>query len=102
MNIAQKEDNLWVMWVNHLYIKEEDWWDYEVPQDNSWYWKKICHIKYKMARGYVNNHKISQGGKYTIRNGYKWLSGSQVLRQHQTWVWNSLNIPKHMLANHAW
>nr|XP_016505784.1 PREDICTED: uncharacterized protein LOC107823607 [Nicotiana tabacum] len=50
-NIAQKEDNLWVKWVNHLFIKEESWWDYEAPQDINWYWKKICHIRDKMAIG---------------------------------------------------
>lgn len=25
-NIAQKADNLWVRWVNHVYIKGTEWW----------------------------------------------------------------------------
>ncbi|XP_060968611.1 uncharacterized protein LOC133036135 [Cannabis sativa] len=39
--IANKEDNLWIKWIHCVYIKGEDWWDYQAPQQASWYWKKL-------------------------------------------------------------
>ncbi|KAK4733465.1 hypothetical protein R3W88_007726 [Solanum pinnatisectum] len=27
-NIAKKADNLWVKWVNRIYLKGNDWWQY--------------------------------------------------------------------------
>ncbi|XP_059281208.1 uncharacterized protein LOC132034887 [Lycium ferocissimum] len=33
-NIANKVDNLWVKWVNHVYLKGEDWWQYSPPQNS--------------------------------------------------------------------
>lgn len=36
-NIANKADNLWVKWVNHIYIKGAEWWQYRPPTDCSWY-----------------------------------------------------------------
>lgn len=30
-NITNKADNLGVKWVNHMYIKGENWWEYKAP-----------------------------------------------------------------------
>ncbi|KAL2922946.1 LINE-1 reverse transcriptase-like protein [Bienertia sinuspersici] len=43
--IATKQDNLWIRWVHAVYIKGQNWWDYEPQTDSSWYWKKVCEIK---------------------------------------------------------
>lgn len=34
--IAQKKDNMWIKWVNYIYIKDADWSNYEAPQHASW------------------------------------------------------------------
>lgn len=52
-DITQKTDSMRVKWINHIYVKNVDWWHYNVPQDSSWYWKKICHIRDKLAGGYT-------------------------------------------------
>ncbi|XP_062096263.1 uncharacterized protein LOC133802047 [Humulus lupulus] len=31
--ISSKKDNLWVKWVNSVYIKQREWWDYEPSLD---------------------------------------------------------------------
>uniref|UniRef100_A0A803PQV7 Reverse transcriptase n=1 Tax=Cannabis sativa TaxID=3483 RepID=A0A803PQV7_CANSA len=43
--LANKEDNLWVKWVHAVYIKEENWWEYQSPSQGSWYWKQIVAAK---------------------------------------------------------
>ncbi|XP_019225393.1 PREDICTED: uncharacterized protein LOC109206976 [Nicotiana attenuata] len=62
-NIAQKADNLWVKWVNHVYIKEASWDHYVPPNDCSWYWKRICNIKEKFKDGYRGNDWQHIGGR---------------------------------------
>ena len=32
-NIAKKSDNLQVKWVNHIYLKGREWWQYQPPTD---------------------------------------------------------------------
>lgn len=46
--ISSKQENIWVKWVNAVYIKNQEWWT-SVPSSNcSWYWKKICAVKEKL------------------------------------------------------
>ena len=35
--IAKKKDHLWVQWIHGWYLKEEDWWEYTLKSDTSWY-----------------------------------------------------------------
>ncbi|XP_075080386.1 uncharacterized protein LOC142165898 [Nicotiana tabacum] len=51
-NIAQKADNLWVKWADHIYIKGSRWKQYQPPKDCSWNWKIICSVKEKFKDGY--------------------------------------------------
>ncbi|XP_019238392.1 PREDICTED: uncharacterized protein LOC109218478 [Nicotiana attenuata] len=74
-NIAKKVDNLWVQWVDHIYLKKKDWWLYKPPQDCNWYWRKICSIRDQFATGYVQQDWLAINGKYTINNGYNWKQG---------------------------
>ncbi|XP_059278022.1 uncharacterized protein LOC132032416 [Lycium ferocissimum] len=71
-NIAQKTGNLWVKWVNHIYIKSADWWQYKPLVDCSWYWKRICSIKERFKDGYMGNGWLAHNGRYSIQSGYKW------------------------------
>ncbi|XP_062100541.1 uncharacterized protein LOC133806459 [Humulus lupulus] len=59
--ISNKKDNLWVKWVNPVYIKQSIWWDYDVSAGASWYWKRIVQIKNKLKQvftvvGFQNLH----------------------------------------------
>lgn len=94
-NISKKADNLWVKWVNHVYLKGVDWWQYKPPQDSCWYWKKIYNVKEKYANGFRGNGWLKPDGIYTVSSGYKW---KQQEGQKKNWwrvVWNTTNIPKH-------
>ncbi|XP_062113734.1 uncharacterized protein LOC133824773 [Humulus lupulus] len=43
--ITEKPDLLWVKWINAIYLKGATFWSYQVPQDTSWYWKKLCKLR---------------------------------------------------------
>lgn len=43
--IASKKDNLWIKWVNEVYVKHHNWWDYQPSVGSSWYWRKVCSVK---------------------------------------------------------
>ncbi|XP_060210905.1 uncharacterized protein LOC132637908 [Lycium barbarum] len=94
-NVAQKADNLWVKWVDHVYIKDQDWWQYSPPTDCCWYWRKICTIKERYKTGYVENGWLKKDGKYTIQSGYKWRNEEMEPWPGSRWVWNQVNAPKH-------
>ncbi|XP_074301052.1 uncharacterized protein LOC141632401 [Silene latifolia] len=45
-------DRLWVKWVHQVYLKGDDWNDYNPNEDVSWGWKVICRTKTKLAHGW--------------------------------------------------
>lgn len=94
-SIANKADNLWVKWVNHVYLKGQDWKNYSPSSSVSWYWRQLTHIKDKFRDGYCGDRwKFDRRG-YTASTGYKWLRSEQSEVDWASWVWNRLNIPKH-------
>lgn len=34
--ISQKEDLLWIKWVQNVYIQDREWWGYQAPSNVSW------------------------------------------------------------------
>lgn len=58
-----KADKLWVKWVNYVYEKESDWWNYIFKTDISWVWRKICNFRWIQYKD----------GIYTVKTGYEWL-----------------------------
>lgn len=44
--------------------------------------------------------KKNESHKYTIREGYKWLKGTFEKVGWHYWVWNEMNVPKHVFI--AW
>lgn len=46
-DIVLKVDKFWVRWVNYVYIKGKNWWEYNLNDDLSWVWKKICKFSEK-------------------------------------------------------
>ncbi|XP_074301618.1 uncharacterized protein LOC141633020 [Silene latifolia] len=98
--IYYNPDRLWVKWVNQIYLKGQNWDDYQPGTDISWGWKSVCRIKDKLAAGYSNGQWVLDTKGYTIKSGY------ELLRQKfhtVTWhkqIWNTWCIPKHQFI--AW
>ncbi|XP_074303386.1 uncharacterized protein LOC141637872 [Silene latifolia] len=65
--IAQKEDHLWVRWVNAVYIKSTGWMEYKPRMGSSWAWRKICQVK-----DTIKDYLFTGDGleKYSIQESY--------------------------------
>ncbi|XP_062112580.1 uncharacterized protein LOC133823744 [Humulus lupulus] len=91
-DIASKKDNLWVKWVNAIYIKQDDWWDHEAPIDASWYWKRIVQVKnrIKAVFSFIEFQKFN----YTIAG---MVSKVHLIagRWKFNMIWDRFSIPKH-------
>ncbi|KAL2897532.1 hypothetical protein RDABS01_039315 [Bienertia sinuspersici] len=98
-SIACKEDNMWVKWINHVYLKGKDWKEYVAPSNVSWYWRQLTHIKDKFRAGYSGNKWLFDKKGYSAATGYAWLRKNQEKVEWSNWVWNRLNIPKHRLLS---
>lgn len=33
--IASKKDTLWLKWINEVYVKQDNWWEYTHPSNSS-------------------------------------------------------------------
>ncbi|XP_074290555.1 uncharacterized protein LOC141617271 [Silene latifolia] len=91
--IANKEDHLWIKWVNAIYIRGQDWWNYSPSPSSSWTWRQICKVKEQFKDGFINDTWL--GGEYTIQKGYGWLKGSRTKVRWKPFIWNKLSLPKH-------
>ncbi|KAL2894454.1 hypothetical protein RDABS01_010363 [Bienertia sinuspersici] len=94
-SVACKEDNLWVKWIDHVYLKGKDWRIYMPNSTVSWYWRQLTHIKDKFRTGYSGDRWMFDKKGYTASSGYEWLRNNQNVVGWSKWVWNRLNIPKH-------
>ncbi|MDV3201054.1 MAG: reverse transcriptase family protein, partial [Sweet potato little leaf phytoplasma] len=95
-HIAAKKDSLWVRWISSIYLKNQDIWQTDIKQGDSWHWKQLVKVKQKLQNGFSNNNwNATATGEYTIKSGYKFLIGSLSAFPWQKMTWNSLSIPKH-------
>ncbi|XP_074299125.1 uncharacterized protein LOC141630157 [Silene latifolia] len=93
--ISHKADHLWVKWINHTYLKGQEWHGYCPTSDTSWYWRKLCQVRDRLKDW------TEQGeGDYYIAKGYDFLREKTQEVQWSNMVWNQLTIPKHSLV--AW
>ncbi|XP_074313632.1 uncharacterized protein LOC141648816 [Silene latifolia] len=99
--IASKKDLLWIKWIDKIYLKGREWFDYQPNANSSWAWRQVCMVKDKFASGYRNGQWQLQNGHYSIGNGYNWLRQDNLTKV--PWfssVWSRLNTPKHVF--NAW
>ncbi|XP_060960757.1 uncharacterized protein LOC133031295 [Cannabis sativa] len=89
--IANKEDSLWMRWINSVYHHNGDWWAYETSSQTSWYWR--CLVRLKDQFKMINQPMMLQ--QYTILAGYKLLVQNPPKLQWTRQVWSRLNAPKH-------
>ncbi|XP_074289322.1 uncharacterized protein LOC141614477 [Silene latifolia] len=91
-----KADRLWVLWIDHVYLKGAEWSSYQPPPDSNWNWWNICKARKLLSGGYQGNHWGVQPTVtgYTVRSGYCWLHGPHPPVQWSKKVWDPWNIPK--------
>ncbi|XP_074266672.1 uncharacterized protein LOC141589952 [Silene latifolia] len=92
--LASKKDHLWVRWVNHVYMKGEEWTDYSPPSNCSWSWRKISQTMILFSQAYTNHKWLNLNMDYTVKSGYEWLRQSKSKVPWSHLCWNRLNIPK--------
>lgn len=75
-DLASKKDNLWVRWISGVYLRSTEFWQHECPVASSWYWKKLCEVRDRLAAGFVGSvWETNSTGVYTVALGYRWLIG---------------------------
>uniref|UniRef100_A0A803P8U7 Reverse transcriptase domain-containing protein n=1 Tax=Cannabis sativa TaxID=3483 RepID=A0A803P8U7_CANSA len=87
--ISSKRDILWVRWVNTIYLKSKNWWEYELKSDTSWYWRKLCHLRDKFTQEDIC--KAGAGTKFKPAMLYN-SSIPQTLFEYSKHIWCSINI----------
>ncbi|KAL2929363.1 LINE-1 retrotransposable element ORF2 protein [Bienertia sinuspersici] len=92
--VEQKQDSLWLKWVNSVYIKGQEWWNYRPPTDASWYWKKVCETKEKM-KGAWNQRELKEMRKYKVSKIYYRLKDHSSPKPWAENIWSRHNIPKY-------
>ncbi|XP_048491597.1 uncharacterized protein LOC125492898 [Beta vulgaris subsp. vulgaris] len=92
--IANKQDNMWVKWVNEIYIKEQQWSHYMAPATASWAWKYICQAKNEMSEK-LGEDQWLHDVKFSIKKYYTALNGCDIRVPWCSYVWNRMSQPKH-------
>ncbi|XP_062110392.1 uncharacterized protein LOC133822162 [Humulus lupulus] len=90
--VTTKQDTLRVKWVQHVYLKGVNFWNYVLKQDSSWYWWKICHLGNRFNEGEVIAAGFS--GKFKSSKLYN-SSLNQQLVAYKNVVWCQTILPKH-------
>ncbi|XP_062089542.1 uncharacterized protein LOC133796077 [Humulus lupulus] len=90
--VSSKQDILWVKWVDSIYLKGQDFWSYSIPQDVSWYWRRLVKLRSIFSTNSlaaaVKKDKLCLKLLY-----YRLLNRERV--EFANVVWCSLAVPKH-------
>ncbi|XP_062109574.1 uncharacterized protein LOC133821078 [Humulus lupulus] len=90
--VSTKQDILWVKWVDSIYLKGQDFWAYIVPQDVSWYWRRLVNLRPVFtANGLAEAIK---NNKLCLKDLYHPLLNKERVA-FANMVWCSLAVPKH-------
>uniref|UniRef100_A0A803QC82 Reverse transcriptase domain-containing protein n=1 Tax=Cannabis sativa TaxID=3483 RepID=A0A803QC82_CANSA len=90
--LSNKQDNLWVKWINSIYLKGQDVWSYLVKPDVSWYFKKLLKIRNTTNVSLLN--LASSGCKFKVQRFYDEMLGAAKV-PYATNVWHKIIVPKH-------
>ncbi|XP_074291036.1 uncharacterized protein LOC141617788 [Silene latifolia] len=94
--LATKPDQLWVKWINAVYIKGDNWLEYSSTNNSSWSWRKICSVKSIFQESYQHHiWAMDQGRDYSIAKGYEFIINKGERVQWHQFVWNKYTLPKH-------
>ncbi|XP_062116335.1 uncharacterized protein LOC133830374 [Humulus lupulus] len=90
--ISSKQDLLWVKWVNCIYLKGDQIWDYVLHQDSSWYWKKLIKLSKTLSSSTLNAAVIQ--GKLQLNKLYLLSIPGNPINSMKA-VWCKLSVPKY-------
>ncbi|XP_062075850.1 uncharacterized protein LOC133779975 [Humulus lupulus] len=90
--ISKKPDILWVKWINAIYLKGFNFWNYTLKPDNSWYWRKLCHLRGKFSQTEFLDAGVPR--RFKPSKLYNSTLNQQLMGYHQA-VWCKLTLPKH-------
>ncbi|XP_062103059.1 uncharacterized protein LOC133814064 [Humulus lupulus] len=91
--IAKKKDNLFVKWINSVYLLNQNWWDYKCPTDCSWYWKRLVAVKDSFKAKISHDSFLSQ--IYNIKLGLNLLFPQESRVPWRKFVWDRFITPNH-------
>ncbi|XP_062103920.1 uncharacterized protein LOC133815046 [Humulus lupulus] len=91
--ISEKPEDLWVKWINAIYLKGFNFWNYTLKSDSSWYWRKLCHIREKFSHAEI----LAAGflGRFQPSKLYNSSLNQQLVGYYHA-VWCKLTLPKHI------
>ncbi|XP_062080841.1 uncharacterized protein LOC133785636 [Humulus lupulus] len=69
--LSSKQDLIWVKWVNKIYLKGMNFWEYNLMADVSWYWRKLVHLRSFLTRCTLED--VASGRKIQLNNLYMLL-----------------------------
>ncbi|XP_062075488.1 uncharacterized protein LOC133779554 [Humulus lupulus] len=91
--ITSKQDILWVKWVDAIYLKGQNFWEYKIKNDVSWYWRKLVNLKSIFSLGDLED--AVKNSKINLRRLYVQLLNKERVHFANV-VWCNLEVPKHM------
>ena len=65
-HIGSKKDELWVKWVHAIYVKNNNWWDWQPPPGASRIIKHLCKIKNELDQKGMSQWNNQHN--YSIKN----------------------------------
>uniref|UniRef100_A0A803NWR8 Reverse transcriptase zinc-binding domain-containing protein n=1 Tax=Cannabis sativa TaxID=3483 RepID=A0A803NWR8_CANSA len=90
--LANKQDSLWVKWINSIYLKGRDIWSFPKTQDTSWYFKKL--LKLRDSTDEAKLRQAVKGTKLKAKVFYNLLVKKPKV-QYSKGIWDNLLLPKH-------
>ncbi|XP_074313430.1 uncharacterized protein LOC141648600 [Silene latifolia] len=93
--IEAKADHLWVLWIHAIYLKHQNWLNYNPSPSSSWAWRKICWVKELLKPFLYDANWQASGQQYTSKLGYSWLEEDGMQVVWHPWMSNRMLQPKH-------
>ncbi|XP_062093461.1 uncharacterized protein LOC133799462 [Humulus lupulus] len=90
--ISHQQEALWVKWVHVVYLKGQNFGQYQLKVDTSWYWRKIYQLQDMFSQEEIE--KVGSQGRFKIRQLYPSLI-HHIPVKYQQFVWNRMSVPKH-------
>ncbi|XP_062075636.1 uncharacterized protein LOC133779733 [Humulus lupulus] len=90
--ISHQPEAMWVKWINAVYLRGQNFWNYQLKADSSWYWCKLCHIRDAFTE--VGIDAVASHGYFKIGLFYKRIIHQEQIKYHH-FVWNRMSVPKH-------
>ncbi|XP_060959193.1 uncharacterized protein LOC115699979 [Cannabis sativa] len=77
-DVSNKQDNLWVRWIDAIYLKGRSIWTVNFQQDASWYFKKLLRLC-----SIIGDDDVKAAVRRVLTDNYAKN------------IWNRLILPKH-------